>query len=690
MGFPAGMQLATVAFGIPLTVTGKEVVTHVTVKPTSRVIWAATGQPLPEFSDSFTAEAGQLGQFQVPFIDQGGFIDSTGAAVTDWAYQVTASWSFGNERPITWAKNLKPLLGQTGPIDLDLVPDGPVSLPVTAPTAAVLGFNGRTGFITLTEADLPERLSDAALNATYGPQSGAAHLIIGGGQSNNTQSDTTLPVAVADDRLYKWDGANIVPLPATETYLLPAFARQYANTIPKGDWVVIVPCAVGSTGFTSTSISPAPSGYHYYPSPGTWDRALTADTNNFYAQMVSKTLAAKAAADAITAKPVTIDALLWSQGEEDTPFLNEAQYAAKLDDLIATFRTDVGDSLLPVIVGSMVPEYGYARGQVNTANVAAALSNTPARTFATAFAWGPEGLPKNGEVIHYSTQAQIKRGPLFLDGLYRARVNRAATKPVAPVGLSLVREASGQVTLRWEPPYARVTGYDIDFTFDGGTVWIPGVLDKDSRLKATSAALPWETVRARIRTKADGAVLLSDYAYSATLGAYEKATVGSALYFVGGENITAHTGAMTLYSVFTLPASGGEATINARSNDSTRQFYMTARQSDATDSVTAVTGGGTLFGNFPGNKATAGAHVNAAALAADGGALTTKRGTDAAATVTGTPGNVLAETLRVTSTGGTVVHGAYLFRGHAHDSATMASIQETLRVRHGLTRLGPL
>lgn len=166
MGFPAGMQLATVAFGIPLTVTGKEVVTHVSVKPTSRVIWAATGQPLPEFSDSFTAEAGQIGQFQVPFIDQGGFIDSTGAAVTDWAYQITASWSYGNERPITWAKNLKPLLGQTGIIDLDLVPDGPVSIPVTAPSAAVLGFNGRTGFITLQESDLPERLTEAALNAT--------------------------------------------------------------------------------------------------------------------------------------------------------------------------------------------------------------------------------------------------------------------------------------------------------------------------------------------------------------------------------------------------------------------------------------------------------------------------------------------------------------------------------------------
>lgn len=167
MGFPAGMQLATVAFGIPLTATGKEVLTKVRVRPTSRVIWAATGQPLPEFEDSFMAEAGQLGQFQVPFVDQPGFIDSAGNAVTDWAYRIDASWEFGNERPIKWEKNLKPLLGQTGPIDLDLVPDGPVSIPVTAPTASVLGFNGRTGFITLTDADLPARLSAEELSATY-------------------------------------------------------------------------------------------------------------------------------------------------------------------------------------------------------------------------------------------------------------------------------------------------------------------------------------------------------------------------------------------------------------------------------------------------------------------------------------------------------------------------------------------
>ena len=166
MGFPPGMVLNTIAFGIPLTATGKDVVTTVSVKPTARVIWAATGQPLPEFTDSFTAEAGQLGSFQVPATDQPGFIDSAGNSVTDFAYQITASWQYGNERPIPWSKNLKPLMAQSGTIDLDLVPDGPVSIPVTAPTAAVLGFGGRTGFITLQESDLPDRLSVGELSAT--------------------------------------------------------------------------------------------------------------------------------------------------------------------------------------------------------------------------------------------------------------------------------------------------------------------------------------------------------------------------------------------------------------------------------------------------------------------------------------------------------------------------------------------
>jgi hypothetical protein len=40
-------------------------------------------------------------------------------------------------------------------------------LPYTAQTATVTSFAGRTGAVTVQDADLPTRLSDASLNATY-------------------------------------------------------------------------------------------------------------------------------------------------------------------------------------------------------------------------------------------------------------------------------------------------------------------------------------------------------------------------------------------------------------------------------------------------------------------------------------------------------------------------------------------
>jgi hypothetical protein len=40
-------------------------------------------------------------------------------------------------------------------------------LPYTAQTATVTSFAGRTGAVTVQDADLPTRLSDASLNATF-------------------------------------------------------------------------------------------------------------------------------------------------------------------------------------------------------------------------------------------------------------------------------------------------------------------------------------------------------------------------------------------------------------------------------------------------------------------------------------------------------------------------------------------
>ncbi|WP_080735984.1 sialate O-acetylesterase [Rhodococcoides fascians] len=537
------------------------------------------------------------------------------------------------------------------------------------------------------------------------PLAGKCHIIPGLGQSNNTQSDTSLPVAVDDDRLRKWDGAAIVPLPASETYLLPQFAREYAKTLPKGDWVLVVPAAVGSTSFTSTTITPLPAGF--VAGTGTWDRTI-GDPVNLPANAVTATNAAKAAAVAAGASSIEIPAMLWSQGEGDTPRLTEAQYGAKLDDLIAWFRTQVNAPNLLVLVGSMVPEYSYARGQANTAGVAAALARTPARVQRTAFVWGPEGLPKQGEIIHYSTAGQVVRGRLFLDALMRARVNVTATKPVPPTGLSVSRAVSGRITARWQDPLCRLTGYDVDYTVDSGTTWTAMALDRDSRLKATTVVTPDKLVQVRLRSKADGPVTASDYVYSDILFAVSGAPaptesaatpiadppleagggVGTRTQFTGGESVSpAQTGAATLYAAFTLPASGGGITANARSNDSTRQLSIVTAQTAGTDQATATTGGGSGGAAFAAPKATPGPHVYAISISADGVTRIAKRGSEAAITATTAAGNVLIEALRVAVIGGATLHGAYVYYGVAHTESQMSAIQEELRALHGLTSI---
>lgn len=207
---------------------------------------------------------------------------------------------------------------------------------------------------------------------------------------------------------------------------------------------------------------------------------------------------------------------------------------------------------------ALVPEYAAARGQVNTAGIAAALSATPQRIFAASFVYGPEGLPKNNEIIHYSTQAQLQRGRMFVDGLRRARLNRAAALPMPPEIVSIVREQSGKITAQWRYPLCRYTGFDVDFSFDGGTTWNAGTLEKDSRLKAFTMAFAWEPVRMRIRSKADATVTVSPWAYSIELPSVRDVPATNAPFkFIGGENLSPTlTGAMTMYGVFTLPASG--------------------------------------------------------------------------------------------------------------------------------------
>ncbi|QNJ57927.1 minor tail protein [Gordonia phage Hitter] len=300
------------------------------------------------------------------------------------------------------------------------------------------------------------------------------HVIVCGGQSNAAVSAGVSPPAgmfETNPRLWKWNRATgtIVPLPTSEGFLLPSFAREYIRTVPDDVQVLVVPCGWGETGFTTTSLASQP-GYTTVTN-GTWDRTLTADPKNLYAMMVADLAAARVAAAPLSSEAPKVVALLWSQGEADIA-MTQAAYAAKLDDLIAQFRTDTALSTLPVLIGSMTPE--YVAQTAGAVPVQTALTDTPRRVQRTAFIYGPKGLTRSDQSnhIHYSMPGQNRRGRLFCEALPRALWNYSGIYADPPQNLRAVRSGT-TLTAEWDPSPLRATAHTAEVSSDGGTTWTP-------------------------------------------------------------------------------------------------------------------------------------------------------------------------------------------------------------------------
>lgn len=560
---------------------------------------------------------------------------------------------------------------------------------LAAAKGAAGGIASLDGGAKLPEAQVPDRLTAPALSATISAaaaRGGRCHILPATGQSNNTRADVAYPIGPADPRIAIFTPTNGIQVhPNSEITLTYALALEMLKTLPATDWILIVPVAVGSTQFTQGT-----STVDGVSVTCSWDRTNTTAAVNLYARAMSWIAQAKAAVAAL-GNTSFIRAITFSGFEGDTPSLNKAAFTAKLIDMFTQMRTDLGDPQIPIVIGSLVPEYADLRGQTYTADIAAALAELPGNAGISLIAqfYGPRGYAKSGEVIHYSSAGQIERGRLAAGALVRAWQNRAAILPLPVTGLTIERDASGRVTASWEPPHCRVTGYVVEFSFDGGTTWIPGVLDPDSRLKATSGALPWESAQARVTTlNSSAATTSSVVAYSRAVPAPREApaTLTKSQKFVGEEAVSpAHTTATSLVAVYTHPASGGSAVINARKNDSSRQLLLNSTQSNSIDLAQAVTGGGTITQSFTGTKAQPGPHVTAVAISADGTTLTAKKDSAAVQTGTGAAGDISAEVLKVTASGGTTMLGAYIFYGVAFTAAQMLEAQRALAFRHGIT-----
>lgn len=331
-------------------------------------------------------------------------------------------------------------------------------------------------------------------------------IIVGAGQSNMGSTPDPIISAIdldnVDPRIYLWSSteglvrfSDSVNRRVLTPRVILSFASEYARTqLAPGRNVLIVNGALGSTGFSTSSIVPTPAGY--VAGPGTWDRTLTADPVNLYTQLVSWTNTAKSLVNSNS----TLVALLISLGETDSDPGNktQSQFAALLDDMIAQFRTDMSAPSLPVIIGSMQPDWTDA--SATRIAIARAHEDTPRRVERAAYAWGPPDMPDWTGNVHWSAQGQIARGPIFFQAYKRSKWNVNGTEPLPPQNLT-ARRTGGNVLVSWEHPPSRINSFTLQYRIDGGTWTTVTLLDATSRSATLSLALaPTSTIGLQIST----------------------------------------------------------------------------------------------------------------------------------------------------------------------------------------------
>lgn len=320
-------------------------------------------------------------------------------------------------------------------------------------------------------------------------------IVIAAGQSNSGDPDAPVPGIYSNDpRVLQWANGNTDDLDPTVTAIGPEFAREYIHT-PQAPPRTVVVARVGSggTGFTTSSISPAPSGYK--SGSGTWDRTLISDPNN-YVEMLLNTANAMLSAGGAGSRIV---AILWSQGEVETngePTLTKTEYAVALDDLIGHVRSELGDTDIPWIIGSTNPNW-YTQ-QADRRAICEALAETPIRMTRTAYVWGPEGMTdRDTSEIHWSAAGQMYRArEMARNGLIAALMNQSGTEPAAVQNLRS-RRSGNQLTIEWDRPLSHVSSISVETSTDG-TTWTAATLDAAHGARASATASGAVTVRVSV------------------------------------------------------------------------------------------------------------------------------------------------------------------------------------------------
>lgn len=223
------------------------------------------------------------------------------------------------------------------------------------------------------------------------------------------------------------------------------FVRDYVAANPGVD-VVLIPCCWGGTGFVDNRWNPG---------------------NDLYADMVARTNAVMAAHPTWSLK-----GLLWHQGEADSTTTADADaHPARLEAMIAAFRTAVSAPNLPVVCGGYVASYAASRPLF--LQTMAAQADLPNRLAYTGFAASDGTTGQAGaEAIHFSAASMRVMGSRYLAAWQAARVN-APTLPAQVTGL-VATAGDSKVTLSWTAPAPKGSPI-IDYLIErqlGAGVWV--------------------------------------------------------------------------------------------------------------------------------------------------------------------------------------------------------------------------
>lgn len=338
---------------------------------------------------------------------------------------------------------------------------------------------------------VPQEILDA-WSARMAGTAPTMHVFLVAGQSNAMNKSDWLDESVdlQDPWVQLWDDATKAwrPIRPDETWLGQQFGQAWVRE-HRGTKVGLVPAAVGDTGFKLDQPG------------GTWTQTDTTNPINLATRAVAMWNAAIAALTA-AGTPHLKAGLLWSQGEADSRTMTQAQWAAAFDSFLGWLRTQLGLPKFPAVLGSLAPELFYEYEPPLPTGVNDAIRDTPRRMLYTSFVQGPNDYAKFNERVHYSVAGQRRRGPLFVEGVRRARLNYTLSKPITPPCLT-VRRSGTEILISWQAPECRITAYALKVSTDSGATWTDQPLTAPLATSHTLTAAAGVPVWARVAATND-------------------------------------------------------------------------------------------------------------------------------------------------------------------------------------------